>query len=233
MSQLSDLIRTYPPEKLAPELRAYPDFRILNLLWSDPSQLIPMCEKMGWNTVEDVSAWVVKVNAAIGNTSAFVSMIDPHIDIDYDALARVDFAAIHRAVNEQCNIRSDVWFDQSDATYRLPTKEMLQKLATEFPGRTRKWLDTRHDCDDYVRQFLGWLAANGVGNLACAFCTQTPYRSGSMIGGHATVIAVDNLLKVWIIEPQDGVLYEPKSIQAARLGGYWTADSMKLARVYF
>ena len=136
-------------------------------------------------------------------------------------------------MTEQCLIRDDVWFDQSDATYRLPTKEMLEKLATEFPGRTRKWLDTRHDCDDFVRAFIGWLASNGMGNLACAFCTQTPYRNGEMIGGHATVIAVDNLLKVWIIEPQAGLLFEPKSLAAARLGGYWMADSMRLARVYF
>jgi hypothetical protein len=82
---------------------------------------------------------------------------------------------------------------------------------------------------------MGWLAANNMGNLAIGFCNQTPHKAGAMIGGHAVAIAVDQDKKVWIIEPQapNGLLLDPKSLTAARLGGYWSADSMKLARVFF
>lgn len=233
MSQLTDFIKSYGAQKAADYCRSDPSFAVFNLLWSDPEQLIPVCEKMGWQTLDELVQWVEHVNRAIGNTRAFIALINPSIPIDYSTLEALTFQEIHALIVEQCNIRTDCFFDQSDSKYRLASKTDLEWLAANFPHKTKKWAWDRHDCDDFARSFLGWLASNGLGNLAIGFCAQTHYRNSQLLGGHATLLCVDTTRKVWIIDPQTGIIAAPKSLTAAKMGGFMLADSMQLARVLF
>lgn len=232
MSALTDQIRDFGPEATAEALTAMPDMALFNLAWSTPAEIIPAVDALGLDSIDAVTAWTNRVNTAFGlSRDAFVALVDPPVTMRLQSMPTIDFAEVHKAIAAQCSLRDDFRIDQSDRTYRLPTKGQLEQLAATCPIKRRKWVADSNDCDDFVKGFLGWLAFNGLGNIAAGFCSITSYdASGAMVGGHAVVLAMDDSLKLWFIEPQNGRLYEPTY---AKLGGYFLAKSVKLARVFF
>ncbi|MCR4333913.1 MAG: hypothetical protein NUV60_02800 [Patescibacteria group bacterium] len=232
-SPLQRAITDSPPTTLSKVLLQQDDWKIFNLLWTDPGQISQACDAMGWQTTEEVIAWVARVNTAVGNTQTFVSLIDPPTRVDYDLLPSIEWARIHEAIVAQCNIRDDFFVERSDAVYRLPTKAQLDYLAQACPIRRRTWAQERMDCDDYARAFIGWLASNGIGNIVNGFAATTAYRQGELQGGHAVVLVMDDTRALWALDAQQGRLYAPKSREAAKLGRYILADEMRVARAYF
>jgi hypothetical protein len=232
MSQLSEAIAAAGPQAVARAIASDPAWRVFNLLWTTPDEIAPTCKAMGFETVADVAGWVQRVSAAMGETAAtFERLIDPPLDINPALLPSVPFPVIHQAIVDQCQRRDDFFIEQSDAAYKLPTRQQWEQLAQAFPMRGRKWVADSGDCDDFVKAFAGWLSMRGLGNLAVAFCAINPVNAaGDVIGGHAVALVMDADRKLWFCEPQDGKLYPPNY---ARLGGYFMAAGVKLARCFF
>lgn len=231
MSQLTDAIREAGIQTVARAIQDEPDFQVFNLLWSTPEELIPACDKMGWQTLDELLAWVQSVNAAVGKTSQFVQLIDPPVGMMLAGLPTVDMPTIHKAIVDQAMVRDDFFIDQSDATYCLPSKAQWEHLVAICPVTRRRWVATTFDCDDFANMFRGWLASNGLGNLAQGFCGITLYDlQGNLMGGHAVVLVMDDTHKLWFLDPQAGRLFE---VTYPRLGGFIFAKSVRIARAYF
>lgn len=232
MTALTEAINAAGLTAVAATLTADPTWRIFNMLWTAPTDIIKVCNEMGFQTVEDAVGWAARVNAAMGTTAqTFERLIDPPLDVNLGLLPSVPFAEIHKAIAEQCLLREDFFIEQSDANYRLPTKAQWQQIGKAFPMRGRKWIADVQDCDKFAKAFVGWLSMRGLGNMAVAFCGITPYDSaGTMLGGHAVALVMDSDKKLWFLDPQTGNLYEPTF---AMLGGFFAAKTVKLARVYF
>lgn len=231
MSELTDAIRAAGPEAVAAGIAGDPTFRVFNLLWNSPEELIPACDRMGWQTLDELLAWVRGVNAAIGKTETFEELIDPQVSMFLAHMPTVDMPTIHAAIVAQCKLREDFFIDQSDALYHLPTKSQWDFLAASCPIKRRKWTAEVMDCDDFTNAFRGWLAGKGLGNLAQGFCGMTMYDyQDNLMGGHAVALVMDDTRKLWFLDPQPGKLFE---VTNPRLGGMIFAKSAKLARVYF
>ena len=232
MSELTDFIKAYPPDRLAIDLRADPAFELLNLLWVSPKELAPMCDDMGWQTVDDVVAWVGGVSSAIGNTKEFISRVAPSVDFDVHGMADIPWHDIHVALSLQTTLAADLKIHQSDAHYRLPTRAQWVELASKCPvSRRPHSRNELMDCDDFAKAFIGWLASIGLGNCAAGFVGTRHYRDALITGGHALVAVLDNTKTVWMIEPQTGVLHAPS--ESARLGGNWLANRLEVAIAIF
>lgn len=236
MSALSDAIREYGPDNLAKVLteqaHTHAGYRFFNLLYTEPSQIARACDRLGFTELPSFMAWADKVRDNLGaQVGAIEALIDPPIGVDLSACPTVEFPEIHKAMTEQATLRDDFFVDQTDRTYRLPTKAQWDKLAWSYPGGTKRWVETDNDCDDFANGFRGWLAMQGMGNLANGFCGITPYDSaGEIIGGHAVVLVMDSDKKIWFLDPKEGKLYPPTK---ASLGSYFFAASVKIARAYF
>ena len=233
MTALTDAIQAAGPANVAAVIGNDPSWRVFNLLWNSPEEIIPACEKMGWKTLEDLIAWLHTTTNAVGNAQAFEALIDPPLPgIDYWQLPTIQWRDIDIAMATDFTRREDFFRDHSDASYRAPTKAQWDQIAAACPSMRRKHSGNDvHDCDDFARYAWGWLAHKGLGNLAAGFCSTTAYRSGNMIGGHAVLLVVDSSKKAWAWEPQNGKLYAPKD--AIKLGGHLLADEIRLARAYF
>lgn len=230
MSALTDAIAAADPYAVARTIKSDPDWQVFCLLWDAPEEIIPACDRMGWQTLDELLRWVQDGNAAIRNTQAFAELVDPRVPFELEG-ARVDMPVIHQAIVDQASTREDFFIDQSDRSYVLLTKQQWEQLAQLCPVRRRKWVSETLDCDDYVNAFRGWLATKGFGNAAQGFCGLTMYdATGSMIGGHAVVLVMDDTRKLWFLEPQNGRLYD---VTYPRLGGMIFAKSVRIARAYF
>jgi|GEM_PF-5703968 len=228
---VADYINQHGALAVAKTLESDAAFSVFNLMWGAPEEILPACQRLNLVTVDDVLAWVHRVNAAVGNPQAFISNVDPEFTIDLGSLPLIQWPDIHAAVAAQCKTTSHFFLDHADRAYRLPTKAEWDLIAQTCPAKRRKHSGTEtHDCDDFARHFQGWLAAKGLGNVAHGFASTLHYRGDTLHGGHAIVLCVDADRTVWQIEPQNGKLY-PASY--AQLGGFFLADTVRLARLYF
>ena len=231
MSQLTDAINAAGPHTVARAIKDDPAFQVFQLLFDTPEELIPACEKMGWQTLDELLAWVRGANDAIGNTAGFVDLVDPPVPFGLAGLPKVGMPIIHQAIVDQGKTRDDFFIDQSDATYHLPSKAQWEILANLCPVTRRNWVADVFDCDDRVTAFRGWLATKGLGNLAQGFCSISMYDSlGNLTSGHAVVLVMDDTHKLWFLDPQPGRLFE---VTYPRLGGNIFAKTVKIARAYF
>lgn len=231
MSALTDAILEAGPHAVARVIADDPAWQVFNLMWNTPEEIAPACDRMGWQTLDELLDWVHEVNAAVRNQLAFVDLVDPIIPFTLDGMPTVTMQTIHQAIVDQAVLRDDAIVEQSDVNYRLATKKQWEQLAALCPIRRRAWVAETGDCDDYVRAFMGWLASHGLGNLAQAFCGLTMYDLfGGMSGGHAVVLVMDDTHKLWFLDPQPGRLYE---VTNPRLGGFIFAKSVKIARAFF
>lgn len=233
MSQLTDAIEQAGPANVAALIANDPAWRVFNLLWTAPEEIVPVCNRMGWQTLDDLIAWVHAMTGAVGNVEAFEALIDPPLPgIDYWQLTNLQWRDIDQAMALQFTRRDDFFRDHSDASYRAPTKAQWDVIAAACPSHRRKHSGNDvFDCDEFARMAWGWLAQKGLGNLAAGYCATTAYRAGKMIGAHAVVLVVDNEKKCWVWEPQAGRLFAPQD--AIKLGGYFLADEIRLTRAYF
>jgi len=206
-------------------------FAVFNLLWNTPDELLPACKRMGFVTTDDVLAWVSRVNDAVGNPKAFADAVDPDINIDLFAMPTVQWRDIHAAVASTCKLTESFFVDHSDASYKLPTRVQWSQMAQACPSRRKKHtLTDTHDCDDFVKHFLGWLASKGLGNLACGHAVTIHYQGTRVLGGHSVVLVMDADQKLWMIEPQTGAMHD---VNYPNNGGFLFATEVKLARLYF
>ena len=231
MSALTDAIQEAGPEAVARAIKDDPDFQVFNLLWNTPEEIIPACNKMGWQTLDELLQWIRAVNRAVSNQLSFVNLIAPPIPFTLEGMQTVDMPVIHAAIAAQCMLTAEFRIDQSDKLYHLPSKAQWETLAQLCPISRRNWVAEVGDCDDYVTAFRGWLSMHGLGNLAQGFGGLTMYDLfGSVCGGHAVVLVMDDTRKLWFLDPQPGKLFE---VTFPRLGGIITAKSVKVARAFF
>lgn len=238
MTQLTDLISTYGPERLAKDLQANKDFRIFNLLWNEPSQIIPLVNSMGWQTVEDVVKWVNSINGAFGQEyriRRFCELIEPELSFKTDNLPKSNFADIQQAVRNGCPIHPECDFLAQDKDYVLLTQQQIAETAQKFRLQPRKYRAEVLDCDDFTRLYRGWLSEVGLGNAAIGEVHTWYYQPGetSASTAHSMAIAVDASRKVWFVEPQNGSMFDPRGTNARFIGGNLTAAKYDVGRVVF
>ena len=233
--ELQDYIKTRTPAAVAVELRAmavtHPGWEFFNTLWTHPAEIAPAARALHLDTRADAARFADGMRDALGPRAYVLrSLTAPRFDVDLSTLRTVDWLTVHQALAAHVPMRSDRLIEHADARYRLATRQQLEAIAAATAASRRPWVNETHDCDDFVRDFLGELARNGLGNLAVGFAGTTHYLGGAMLGGHAVAIAVDADLRVWFIEPQTGKLHPPTT---AWLGGFTLADRVLLARAYF
>ena len=228
---LSDYINQHGAQSVARLVANDPAFSVFNLMWNSADEILPACQQMGLNTVDDVISWVHRVNQAIGNHGVFASIVDPDVSIDVNSLQQIKWADIHAAIAKSFVLEDGFFISNSDSAYRLPTKAQWEELASKCPSKRKRHAQTEaHDCDDFAKHFLGWLASKGLGNLACGQITTIHKMGTSILGAHAVCIVIDSDKNVWQIEPQNGKLYPANY---AKLGGFIFADRITLARCFF
>ena len=231
MSELQDDIRAFGADRLAALLAGNPDFAVLNLMWGTPEEIEPALTKIGFTSVAGVLAWVRNVNAAVVNIDAFVNLIDPPVPVTLAGMPKVGIDVIHKAITEQAMLTADFDINQSDKDYYLPTKAQLDMLAALCPVGRRKWTAETFDCDDFANAFRGWLAMHGLGAMANGYCGILNYDSGgSLIGGHAVVLCMDDTRKLWFLDPQTKRIY---SVNYPKLGGAFFGASVRIVLANF
>lgn len=230
MSQLTDYLQQTGLDTVAEVLRtAGPEWRVFNLLWSDPQELPAVCAGMGWQTVDDVNTWVQRVNEAIGNTQAFEELIDPAVPYTTTGMKKTPWHPLHVAIHATGTLASDCFLHNSDLEYFLPTKAQWEVIAALCPSKKLKHVGEPHDCDDFARHALGWLAAKGLGNCASAFAGTRHYMNQFLLGGHALVLVWDDTLTPWQWEPQSGRLFPAT---APSTGPFPLATRVEYARIF-
>jgi hypothetical protein len=68
------------------------------------------------------------------------------VPVTLAGMPTTDMPTIHKAIVSQTKVRADFFIDQSDATYRLPTKQQWDTLAKLCPVSRRKWQAEVMDC---------------------------------------------------------------------------------------
>lgn len=230
MSQLTDAIAQAGPDNVANAIRNDPSFAVFNLLWEQPGQIASACNTMGWQTLDELLAWLRATATAVGNTSAFATLVDPPAPTTLAGMATAPWPELHKAIHATGLLATDCLLHNSDATYHLPTKAQWEAIAAACPSSRWKHSGSEdHDCDDFVRMALGWLSAKGLGNCAAATAATRHYWANSPTGGHAVVLVWDDTLTPWQWEPQAGTLH-PATF--AKLGGNFLATRVEYARVF-
>lgn len=233
--ELQDYIKARTPAAVAADLRAaadrHPGWAMFNAFWTDPAEIAAAARALQLDTLADATRFADQLRDAMGQRAyAARDLVQPRFDLDPATLRTVPWATVHQALAAHVPMRADRVIDNADATYRLATRAQLERIAAAASASRRQWRDTAHDCDDFVKDFLGELARAGLGNLAIGFGGTTHYLGAQVLGGHAVALAVDADLRVWFIEPQTGKLHPPTT---AWLGGFTFADRVLLARAFF
>lgn len=229
MSELTDMITQTGAENVANIIKDDPNFRIFNLLWNDPKELIPVCNQMGFVTLTQLINWCNSVNVAIGNTVAFEDLIDPVVNYSLSSFNKTAWNNLHVSIHATGLLSNDCILHNNDAEYYLPTKIQWQEILSKCPAKEYKWKNEHLDCDDFVNIARGWLSAKGLGNTANAFVATRHYLNAVPTGGHAVLLVWDNTLTPWQFEPQNGLLY---AVNYAKLGGNNLANRIEYARVF-
>lgn len=230
MSQLTDAIRDAGPDNVAAAIRNDPTWAVFNLMWDQPSQLIPACEAMAWTTVEEVLAWVQATNAAVGDAKAFSMLVDPEAPVDMAGMKTIAWPKLHETIHATGLLAPDCLLHNSDGTYHLPTKAQWEAIAAACPSKRFKHSRSEAlDCDDHVRIALGWLSSKGLGNCAAAMVATRHYMHLVLVGAHAVILVWDDTLTCWQWEPQAGTLHP---VTYPKLGGAFLATRLEYARVF-
>jgi len=230
MSQLTDAIREVGPAAAAAAIANDPTWRVFNLLWTTPEEIIPACDKMGWQTLDDLVSWLQRVNLAVGDAAAFEYLVDPPAPASIGGMKTIAWPKLHESIFATGLLSTDCLLHNSDGQYHLPTKVQWDAIAAACPTKRRKAAGGElYDCDDFVRAAQGWLAQKGLGNLAAAFAATRHYLGATATGGHAVVLVWDANLTPWQWEPQTGILH-PAAYP--KLGGNFLAQRVEYARVF-
>jgi hypothetical protein len=225
VTELETYIRSVGPATVAAQISALPGWRLFNMLWKCPDDLIRVCNGMGFQTVDDVQAWVT-ATLQVPKAEQFAMLtLAPTQWRDYP-FPSVSWVEMDGARQAQCASDSDYKRFNSDATYRVPTKTQLESIAQECWSHRWKHLNIEAlDCDDHTNIARGWLSANGLGNLAAGKAATWHYQGDKFLGAHALLLAYSRetpqapLVCHWW-EPQNGRLYP---VTYAKLGGFITA----------
>lgn len=147
MSQLTDAIREVGPAAAAAAIASDPAWRVFNLLWATPEEIIPACDKMGWQTLEQLLAWVQTTASAIGDSVAFEALIDPPAPVTTAGMKTTPWPPLHVAIHATGLLSADCLLHNSDGTYFLPTKVQWDQIAAACPSAKRKHSGTENmDC---------------------------------------------------------------------------------------
>lgn len=115
---------------------------------------------------------------------------------DTKPISKRDLWAVMRPIMKTPNIHfADNWYKTCS---RAEMEEWLELDNTA----TRKFYQTEaYDCDDFAKRLIGNMATQANANIAL-FTVWS--------GRHAFNAFVDNNRKLWYIEPQTGVIFDPE-----------------------
>ncbi len=219
MSELTDYIEQHGATVVAAQLRDSPDFRILNMMWKSPADLIPLADAMGWQTLADVSAWVT-ASLSVRNPEQFIKQALAPCSLTMQPYYYLPWTYLDSAIAEQCVRATDFWRSNSDKFYRVPTLAQLQTIAQECWSHRFQGGGEEFDCDDFVNIARGWLSSNRMGDLSAGKCIIRLFAGTELLAGHAVLMALSRESTIspmvchwW--EPQNGQTYPVSFTQFA------------------
>lgn len=199
-------------------------WKVLGLLWQQPEQIAPAARAMGINTTEQAAQLAQALADTLGQVRCEVlaRLANPAplpVGDHIGTMRRTNWADVRAAIKAQTLSDGIGWYG-SDATFALPSRAQLEYIAAVQPMRHLQWRETQMDCDDFVQGFRGWLARNGLGNLAIGYASVSYYSGAVKLGQHAVAVSMDDTGRVWFIDPQTTGLHDPIT---SRLGGFTLA----------
>lgn len=218
---LSDYVNTVGKSAVFGRLQTDKSLALLRLAIKSEDDILPTLSALGLVTAEDFDVFLSRVS---GFQQTLADRICVRFAPKYKTLT-VPWGTVHKAV-ATCCLAQDFQLQQYDSTYTALDYQDLVGLAKASPTQRLKYKPSVQDCDDLAKHFLGWLVECGLGNTAVGFVSARLYRGQELLGGHAFCAGVDNLGRLWFIEPQNGKVY-PSTY--TRLGGFFLADRMELA----
>jgi hypothetical protein len=231
---ISDYIAHYGADSVAATLRTQPAFAVFNLCWHAPADILPACNALGLATVEQAQAYALNLHNAIGNGAQFAALARPTVPLDLDLMAGIRWTDIHAAVRATGLLApdNDLDINNGDRSYLMPTLAEWEALARAFPGRNRRHTGSgeRHDCDDFTKEFLGWLSSLGYGNLSGGRCCLRMFDPVRVLGGHALVLIITADAGIRWLEPQGGIVYP---LTRTQLGGFMFATRVQIGELIF
>lgn len=220
MSELTNYISQQGPDNVLAQIRSTPYWWALSMAVKSGKDLFHVVKTMGWTTLADVVEWVNASQTLIQHRETWARLVNPGTWVKADGLGTVSWLALDDARFAQCSSDPDYQRMNSDATYLIPTEAQLRQIAADCPSWRMQYVPERNDCDDFVAAARGWLASQGLGNLAAGKVGIRAYEAGQVIYGHAVLLcfsreAASGPITAWWWEPQDGKLYP---VSFTRLG---------------
>ena len=91
----------------------------------------------------------------------------------------------------------------SDTKYKTITKNDLGKILKIDDTDKQRYIPTFYDCDDFSFRLMGQLSIGDEASLPFGIIwVKTPK------GGHALNIFIDDKREVWLVEPQEDLIFK-------------------------
>lgn len=227
MSFLADWILDHPDQAWT-AVQLDPHYSFVKENTSTVEEVADFVIQMGWETLQEADTALLVLNKY--NPYQFISDIGIH----RDDLENTFWPSIHVTIFQATNAAKDTKVTlaeyppknssglrlvNSDFTYGLFTEAQLRYVASKTPSSGLVWQEERMDCDGFAWAMKGWLAINGLENTAVAPVYFKAYKDDTFLGAHAMLMALDTNFKVWLIEPQNGKMYNIQDMRAVPFKG--------------
>lgn len=190
-------------------VQAHSEYRCVAMLVPGPQGLVDFIDSQGWNTIEEAQAGCARLDAMLGlNTTVPTEVTFTRADLPTVSSGIFGSAILQEVLDPESIVHWSNGPDVvlNDDSYGLPTAQQLLELITAFHA-SGAWAPNTNDCDDYARAFMGWLSAQGLGNVAIAEVGFRAYEDGAMTVNHVACIGVDTDRNVWWLDPWVSLMY--------------------------
>lgn len=117
-------------------------------------------------------------------------------EVDADTLEKL----LRDALGDKCLLFLVDW------KYKIPTLESIKKFLEEDKTDLYKYIPEWLDCDDFSFRLMGQFSVPGWSDIAFGIATSTSHA-------YNIVVADDNGLKVYLIEPQNDKIQLAKDMR--------------------
>ena len=189
-------------------------------------QVANVCSRAGYNTVEELTTAITSGRLDFIKLSERKPIIKTTEQVNHDTIR--DAIQRSKGYKASPNVR---WY-QKDMSYHLLTEDDLNEILLYTPDLTKQYRATVNDCDDFQKQYLGWLASKGLGNVSIGFCSTLHLNGGVVKGSHAACFVVyrkkDGTIVANHLEPMNGRLTHFSDLT---IGGFWLAPEVQVYEI--
>lgn len=199
-------------------------------------QMQPFIDRMKWQEVEQVTAWLDAVSAPIevvpfplfnGSTIMYNSNVPPYNELPDRPLDIGGIIYSHFTVMPSAKV------SHKDRLYSKLSYSDLVWLAEHQPSIAGS-NDEGRDCDNSVDAFMGWLSLQGISDAAIGRIDTQHYNYGNHLFAHACVVAIDDTNTPWIIDPANSrevVPHDYKYLTGYNVAGIKIPTTFEISRI--